>query len=158
VLAGNVSRRFDEAANTTGWKPVEQRLQLTQRTLELEVARRRQRLGAAGELQQPASGAGGSGLRVGARGLKSRATVSVVALIEDGAAADLVHLVVVGLIHGGAAAQRSGGPAQDSTTHNAERQRDRSARDGRRWPPSSADKHSRAQGQDVVEEGAVTPC
>ena len=122
--SGDVLRGVDEAAEDDGVEAVpEERLDLAHGALKLPVVRGIQRFRAARELQQPAARRFRApfGLRAGAEVERHR--IVVVALIEDGAASHLVHVLAIGRVDGGPAAQRRGG--RGGTRRDAAQQRER---------------------------------
>ena len=141
---------------TTGWKPsLSSALISRDGALELVVGVGGERFGAPGELQQLAARAVGAALGVRAGAEVERDRVVGVVLVEDRAAADLVHLLVVGLVHGGAAAQRGGGRGRTGR-HAAQQRQCRPVAHAAAALAAVVLGHVVArEGQDVVEERAV---
>ena len=168
-VLGDVLRGVDEAAEDDGVEAVpEERLDLAHRALKLPVVRGIQRLRAARELQQPAARRFGAPFRLRAGAEVERYGIVVVALVEDGAASHLVHVLAFGRIDGGPAAQRRGG--RGGARRDAAQQRERRPvpHPAPALPSLVSDRRPReariarplghvlvCEGEDVVEERAV---
>ena len=146
----------DEAAEDDRVETVlQERPDLAHGALQLAILRGGDGPGAAGELQQPAARRRTAAFRV-RPGAEVEGGVVVVALVEDGAAARLVHVALApGLVGGGPAAQ--GGHRGRGARRDAAQQRERRpVAHPLPAPPAAGLAHVLAgEREDVVEELAV---